>query len=560
MNGYIFKYLLYRQFGGDLSRIIKGEKRWEIFHHNGVLFDKPYIPKKIPIKVKGENIILNETAEELAFLYSKYLDTEYVKNKTFNKNFFNDFKKTVKEVKLENLEDCDFTEIKKYIIKQKELKKELSKEEKDKIKEKKDKVLEPFKICNIDKIQTNVGNYMVEPISLFLGRGCNPHMGKVKKRVMPEDVILNLSKDSPIPKPRYLDENYNLVELKGHNWKEIIHDNTLVWLASYKDYISGKVKYVWTSNDSHFKAESDQEKFELARKLNERIGKINKINQDKLKSSDIKERQISTALYLIMELGIRVGTEKGDSDVVGCTTLLVKNIELKDDLHVKLDFIGKDSIPYTKEIKVEEIVYNNLKEFMSTKDKNTQIFDKITASDLNKYLNDLMEGLTAKVFRTYKASSLMQDELIKIMKKYEMIKMEESEMIDDLLNEYIKANLKVSIMCNHVKNVSKNFKDSIDKYDVKIKELKKKKKEYKEKKNNEKAEKINKKIKELKAKRELKMEMKTISLDTAKQNYIDPRISISFLKKFKIDIDKVFTKKLQERFKWAMEVDETFRF
>ncbi len=56
------------------------------------------------------------------------------------------------------------------------------------------------------------------------------------------------------------------------------------------------------------------------------------------------------------------------------------------------------------------------------------------------------------------------------------------------------------------------------------------------------------------------MEMKTISLDTAKQNYIDPRISIGFLKKFKIDIDKVFTKKLQERFKWAMEVDETFRF
>jgi DNA topoisomerase-1 len=96
MNNYIFKYLLYQQFGGDLSRVLRGDKRWDIFHHNGVLFDKPYIYKNIPIKVKGVNISLNEEAEELAFIYAKYLDTEYIKNKTFNKNFFNDFKKIVK--------------------------------------------------------------------------------------------------------------------------------------------------------------------------------------------------------------------------------------------------------------------------------------------------------------------------------------------------------------------------------------------------------------------------------------------------------------------------------
>jgi DNA topoisomerase-1 len=115
-------------------------------------------------------------------------------------------------------------------------------------------------------------------------------------------------------------------------------------------------------------------------------------------------------------------------------------------------------------------------------------------------------------------------------------------------------------MCNHVKNVSKNFKESVDKLTQQINELKKKKKQYQEKKQNDKADKVSKKIKELKAKRELKMEMKSISLDTAKQNYIDPRITISFLKKFNIDLDKVFTKKLQERFKWATEVDESFRF
>lgn len=41
-------------------------------------------------------------------------------------------------------------------------------------------------------------------------------MGMVKKRIQPEDVIINCSEDSKIPKPP-----------EGHNWKEVRHDNTV---------------------------------------------------------------------------------------------------------------------------------------------------------------------------------------------------------------------------------------------------------------------------------------------------------------------------------------------
>lgn len=41
-------------------------------------------------------------------------------------------------------------------------------------------------------------------------------MGKLKKRVMPEDVIINCSKDSKKPVPP-----------EGHKWKEVRHDNTV---------------------------------------------------------------------------------------------------------------------------------------------------------------------------------------------------------------------------------------------------------------------------------------------------------------------------------------------
>lgn len=41
-------------------------------------------------------------------------------------------------------------------------------------------------------------------------------MGMLKRRVWPEDVIINCSKDSKKPSPP-----------DGHKWKEIRHDNTV---------------------------------------------------------------------------------------------------------------------------------------------------------------------------------------------------------------------------------------------------------------------------------------------------------------------------------------------
>lgn len=37
-----------------------------------------------------------------------------------------------------------------------------------------------------------VGNFRVEPPSLFRGRGEHPKMGKVKKRVYPRDITINI--------------------------------------------------------------------------------------------------------------------------------------------------------------------------------------------------------------------------------------------------------------------------------------------------------------------------------------------------------------------------------
>ena len=54
----------------------------------------------------------------------------------------------------------------------------------------------------------------------------------------------------------------------GQDWKEVRHDNTVTWLAYWKDPISPKdYKYVWLAANSLFKSDSDLAKYEKARKL-----------------------------------------------------------------------------------------------------------------------------------------------------------------------------------------------------------------------------------------------------------------------------------------------------
>jgi DNA topoisomerase I len=45
------------------------------------------------------------------------------------------------------------------------------------------------------------------------------------------------------------------------------------------------------------------------------------------------------------------------------------------------------------------------------------------------------------------------------------------------------------------------------------------------------------------------------------QNYIDPRLTVVFSKKFNVPIEKFFSKTLREKFEWAIKsVDEDWEF
>lgn len=626
-----------------------GEKKWDSLHHNGVIFPPPYepLPSHVKLYYDGKPVDLPVEAEEVAGFFGAMIDSDHTKNPVFQKNFFNDFLSILAEngganVEITDFEKLDFTKIFQHYAKLREEKKNMTREEKKRLKEEKDKLEEPYKTCLLNGRKEQVGNFRVEPPGLFRGRGAHPKTGKVKRRVMPEDITLNLSADAKIPDPP-----------AGHKWGEVKHDNTVVWLAMWRENIADQFKYVKFAATSSIKGLSDYRKFETARNLKNYIDAIRKDYTKLLKDPLMQNRQIATATYLIDKFALRAGGEKGDdeADTVGCCSLRYEHVTLKPPNIVIFDFLGKDSIRFYQEVEVDKQVFKNLRIFKKApKQPGDNLFDRINPTIVNRQFQNYMKGLTAKVFRTYNASKVMQDQL-------DLIPNEGT--VAEKVVRFNAANRTVAILCNHQRTLSKNHESSISKIHDKMLELnwhknrlkkiileldpsekdrdpkffkginlvtkaqtkkvhkiiitrmlEQNKKKYQREKEkatmtgvttyseedfNAKNEQIQQLAKDYEQELESgvppvpnnatvaklrtqveayenritntefqlkdKEDNSEVSLGTSKMNYIDPRLTVVFSKKFDVPIEKLFTKTLREKFTWAIEsVDENWRF
>jgi DNA topoisomerase-1 len=210
-------------------------------------------------------------------------DTDYAQKDVFVKNFFDGFKKVLRNGPHKHVKDfakCDFTKIYMWDLDRREKNKAISNEDKKKAKVEKDAAEEKYMWATIDGKREKVGNYRVEPPGLFRGRGEHPKMGRVKARIMPEDIIINIGRDAPVPEA-----------LPGHKWKQVIHNDTVTWLSGWNDTINTKDwKYVQFGATSSIKAESDIQKYEKARKLKLSVDAIRK---------DYFKRMKTVGLYML---------------------------------------------------------------------------------------------------------------------------------------------------------------------------------------------------------------------------------------------------------------------
>ncbi|KFP03720.1 hypothetical protein N300_08112, partial [Calypte anna] len=554
--------------------------KWTQLEHRGPYFVPLYepLPEDVQFYYDGQPLKLSLATEEIATFYAKMLDHEYTTKEIFQNNFFHDWRKEMTSEEQEiikELNKCDFREIHKYFVEKNEARKALPKEEKQKLKEEADKIQEEYGYCILDGHREKIGNFKTEPPGLFRGRGDHPKMGMLKKRIMPEDVVINCSKDSKIPEPP-----------EGHKWKEVRFDNTVTWLASWTENIQNTLKYIMLNPSSKLKGEKDWQKYEVARRLKDVVHKIRAQYQADWKSKEMMKRQRAVALYFIDKLALRAGNEKEEgetADTVGCCSLRVEHIKLHPKLDqmenvVEFDFLGKDSIRYYNKVSVEKMVRDCLKIDCSCSLPSFFLYFVLSSflqtTILNKHLQKLMDGLTAKVFRTYNASITLQEQLKALTNS-------EGNVAEKLLS-YNRANRAVAILCNHQRSTPKTFEKSMQILQAKIdakkqqveeaqQKLKEAEDEFEETKdakaeaNVEKKKKLLMRLEEqlgrLNVQATDKEENKQIALGTSKLNYLDPRISIAWCKKFGVPIEKIYNKTQREKFAWAIDMaDEDFEF
>jgi len=544
--------------------------KWQTLEHKGVAFPPEYQPRGITITIRGQKLVLNQDQEEIVYSWAKKKDTHYVQDPTFQENFLSDLQKLLPKSDNNNnndnftIKDIDFSmaykladEERKMKEQEKERYKTLPKEEKKSIAQAKKAERERLKAVYgkavVDGIEVDIANWLVEPPGLFMGRGQHPMRGRWKPRVRPQDVTLNLGESAPVPEG---------------NWKAIIHDHSSTWLATWIENLTDKRKYVWLHDSAALRQENDKAKYDKAKKLAEREGKVHREVMRRMMKGD---GRVATVAYLILKLAMRVGDEKDpeEADTVGASTLRVEHIDfpqLNGTQVIEFNFLGKDSVPWQKRLEVNSedtrALYNNLKKFIQGKKPSDPIFDGINSRKVNAFFQQIMPGLTAKVFRTCIATRVVQLQLSKA-------KAGKTSLEAQKIYAAKKANLEAAITCNHKKGIDpknpaarkalENFEASITKKREAITQLKADL-AAKNWKTGIQKKRLEERIEKLQLQLILQQETRDYNLGTSLRNYIDPRIMKAWLNYVELDWTKIYTSTLQRKFKWVEGYkDKNFR-
>ncbi len=457
----------------------------------------------------------------MAYHFAKKKDTPYVKDPVFVANFIGAFVQQLPpEYRNARFEDVDFSGFYELVDQEKRRKESMGKEEKKALAAQRKLLREQLKQkyghAIVDGKKVEVANWMAEPPGLFMGRGNHPLRGHWKPRVTSRDVILNMGEDAQVP---------------PGEWGAVVNDHESVWFAKWIDKLTHKEKYVWPHESSHIQQSRNREKYDKAARIGKHLGRIRKRILKSMSTRDLRERKTATVCYLIDRLGMRVGDEKDEdeADTVGATTLRVEHVTIGDE-RIEFDFLGKDSVKWVKVIQnPEKVLVKNLIDFVSGKGASEQIFDGINSATVNRFFSGILDGLTAKVFRTYHATLTTEAYLrsVNVGKEDDVVKLYNAKM----------ANLEAAVFCNHKRTPPRNWEKSLEKKQQKLKEYETNGKE--------------ERARKMKTTIDLAVKTRDYNLNTSLKNYIDPRVYKSWCKYVGLDWGKLYTKSLQRKFEWV---------
>jgi len=532
--------------------------------HNGI-FVPYYDYKGFSIKINGQTIKLTPKSEQMAVAWiRKTLSTVSPPDSVFKRNFMREF---LGQLKKENSSagfldgfsskyltsidnpsailnngnqpldsEIDFSEVTSYIGQEKQKKLSISKEEKkqqaEQHKAKRLEFKEKYGYAEVDGEKLEIANWTAEPSCLFAGRGDHPQRGKWKEGPNEEDIILNLPPDAPVP--------------PGH-WKDVVWEPDRMYVAKWEDKLTGKIKYVWFSDTAFLKQNREKEKFQKAETLGKQIKTIEQHILKNLNDKDDARRKVATVSWLILVPNMRVGDEKDpdEADTVGAITLRAEHIKIEGDT-IHFDFLGKDSVRWIKNVKAPPEVIRNIQHYIQTSKE--YLFEGVDSKKVSRFLSKKMPKLTAKVFRTWRCTKTLKEELDKSgvakddpdFKKTYAAKM---------------ANYKVAEVANHKRKIPPTFDQRLAKKEDSLKALEAQLEAKKAA--GKKTESLETRIEKAKLDIELTKLTREYNLGTSLKSYIDPTAYVKWAKKVKFDIEKFYPKTLRNKFSWALQSSKT---
>jgi DNA topoisomerase-1 len=187
---------------------------------------------------------------------------------------------------------------------------------------------------------------------------------------------------------------------------------------------------------------------------------MNSVKRDLYSEDETKEKQIASALMLVVDCGIRIGSEKyrNENDSFGATTLEPRHIKIKGDV-VSVDFIGKKGIQNKGKCRSKRLS-RNLRIKKRTLKKDDSLFTyrrgnqwyTLKSTDVNKYLKRF-GNFSSKNFRTWVANLSFISEIL----KYDIVEKESDKKKN--INEVLQ---KTAHKLNNTSSVCK--KNYIDPY------------------------------------------------------------------------------------------------
>ena len=533
--------------------------------HNGI-FVPIYDYKGFSVKINGQTVKLTPKSEQMAVAWvRKTLSTVSPPDQVFKHNFTREFLNQLKEENpsakffdafiptyLNSVEhptatltkggqlanqEIDFGQVTNYIesekAKKEALVKEVKKQQAEERKVKRLEFKEKYGYAEVDGQKLEIANWTSEPSCLFAGRGDHPQRGKWKEGPNESDIVLNLPPDAARP---------------AGNWKGIVWEPQKMYVAKWEDKLTGKIKYVWFSDTAFLKQNREKEKFLKAEILGRQIKSIEQQILKNLDSKDEARAKVATVSWLILVPNMRVGDEKDpdEADTVGAITLRSEHISFPEEGKIHFDFLGKDSVRWIKDVPAPPEVIRNLKKFMDEqqKQKKQYLFEGIDSKTVSRFLSEKMPKLTAKVFRTWRCTKTVREEL----EKSGVVKED-----PDYKKAYAAkmANFKVAEVANHKRKVPPTFDQRLEKKEANVKVLEAQL--VVKKAAGKKTETLENRIAKAKLDLELTRLTKEYNLGTSLKSYIDPTAYVKWAKKVKFDIEKFYPKTLRNKFSWALQ-------